>query len=241
MCSWMVSSSSSRRMTSAGAVLAIGALACSRSVGSYPPAARCGCAAAPNRMLSLRYARPPLRVEAGKRREQQLLLDGEVAPALAVEEVAEACDGRGCGRRIRAAQAQAGVERVLVVARERRQGGGASPPRVGPAVDDRDDAPRRPERVDGATRGLGDVDGRRPRRVVLVPGAGTVEAPVAQHDAARVEHRALVLLDGGLALAARRERDALGEDGPDLRRPRRHQQGARALAADAAVRPGPGA
>src|SRR3954464_12746797 len=119
MCSWMVSSSSSRRMTSAGAVLAIGALACSRSVGSYPPAARCGCAAAPNRMLSLRYARPPLRVEAGKRREQQLLLDGEVA------------------------QAQAGVERVLVVARERRQGGGGPPPRVGPGVDDRDDAPRR--------------------------------------------------------------------------------------------------
>src|SRR3954468_25028696 len=52
MCSWMVSSSSSRRMTSAGAVLAIGALACSRSVGSYPPAARCGDAAAPNRRLS---------------------------------------------------------------------------------------------------------------------------------------------------------------------------------------------
>src|SRR3954447_16833916 len=57
MCSWMVSSFSSRRMTSAGAVLAM-VPSLARFVASYPPAARCGGAAAPNRRLS-RAARPP--------------------------------------------------------------------------------------------------------------------------------------------------------------------------------------
>src|SRR4051812_26310544 len=214
MCSWMVSSSSSRRMTSAGAVLAIGALACSRSVGSYPPAARCGCAAAPNRMLSLRYAglhsasRPG---SAGSSSSSSMAKWRRRKPA------SSAC----WWSRENAARA----------AEDHRRASGP----VSTIVTTPRDAPSA-STVRRAASATWTAGGRRPRRVVLVPGAGTVEAAVAQHDAARVEHRALVLLDGGLALAARRERDALGEDAPDLRRPRRREQVARALAADTAVR-----
>jgi hypothetical protein len=66
-----------------------------------------------------RDAPRPLGVAGRQRREDQALLDGEVPPPLALEELAEVRDRRSHRVGVGAPQSQRGVERVLVVVGER--------------------------------------------------------------------------------------------------------------------------